>query len=208
MRTTLLSAAICTFCTLGAVTPSRADTVDTTGASVPLAPLSWGRVQGRLAFATNATPLRTDLQASDTAFKVSSLSFMGDYYLRPSLSQLTLGGLRATSGILFGQRSALWGQSSSSLAGFGVDRRYTGRDDNGNYEHTSTPYVGLGYSGTGGTYGKSGSWGFSADFGLMSLSPGNIGRFGKVLNGSQNLDDMVRDLRLSPVLQFGFSYAF
>lgn len=207
MRTTLLSAAFCMLCTLGVVTPSRADTVGTTGASAPLAPLSWGRLQGRLAFATDTTPLRTDLQASETAFKVTSLSFMGDYYLRPSLSQLTLGGLRATSGIMFGQRSALWGMSSNSLGGFGIDRRNTSYDS-GNYEHTSTPYVGLGYSGTGGTYGKSGSWGFSADLGLMSLSPGNIGRFGKVLGGSQNLDDMVRDLRLSPVLQFGFTYAF
>ncbi len=39
----------------------------------------------------------------------------------------------------------------------------------------------------------------------MSLSPGSIGRIGKVFSGSQNLDDMVRDLRLSPVLQLGFS---
>jgi hypothetical protein len=209
MRQALLSAAFCTVCTLGAITPSRADTVDTTGAAsaAPLAPLSWGRVQGRMAFATGATPLRTDLNAADTTFKVSSLSLMGDYFLRPSLSQLTLGGFRATSGVVFGQRSALWGMSSPQIGGFGVDRR-SGGYDSGNYDHTTTPYLGLGYSGTGGSYGKSGSWGFSADLGLMSLSPGNIGRFGKVVNGSQNLDDMVRDLRLSPVLQFGFNYAF
>ncbi|MEY4563094.1 MAG: hypothetical protein RLZZ618_2371, partial [Pseudomonadota bacterium] len=27
-------------------------------------------------------------------------------------------------------------------------------------------------------------------------------------NGTQNLDDVVRDLRLAPVLQLGISYAF
>ena len=58
--------------------------------------------------------------------------------------------------------------------------------------------------GVGGAFCDSG---FSADVGLMSLSPGNIGRFGRVVNGSQNFDDAVRDLRLSPVLQFGFTYA-
>ena len=207
MRQALLPTAFCIACALGAVTPCRADTVGTTGASAPLAPLNWGRLQGRMAFASPTTPLRTDLQASEAAFRVRSLSLMGDYYLRPSLSQLTLGGFRATSGILFGQRSALWGISSNNIGEFGLDRRNAGYDS-GNHDHATTPYVGLGYSGTGGTYGKSGSWGFTADLGLMSLSPGNIGRFGRGANGSQNLDDMVRDLRLSPVLQVGFTFAF
>ena len=208
MRQALLSAVFCTACTFGAVTPSHADTVDTSGASAPpLAPLSWGRVQGRMAFSSGTMPLRADSTASETAFKVSSLSLLGDYYLRPSLSQLTLGGLRATSGIMFGPRSALWGLSSNHIRGFGMERRNGGYDSS-NPDNTTTPYFGLGYSGTGGTYGKSGSWGFSADLGLMSLSPGNFGRFGRVVNGSQNLDDVVRDLRLSPVLQFGFTYSF
>jgi len=209
MRHALLSATFCTVCALGVVTPSWADTADSTGASAPpLATLSWGRLQGRMAFASGSTPLRSDLLASEmAAFKVSSLSLMGDYYLRPSLSQLTLGGLRATSGILFGQRSALWGVPPGHMAGFAMERRRAGYDSSDD-DRTSAPYVGLGYSGTGGPRGKSGHWGFSADLGLMSLSPGNIGRFGKVVNGSQNLDDMVRDLRLSPVLQFSFTYAF
>jgi hypothetical protein len=33
-------------------------------------------------------------------------------------------------------------------------------------------------------------------------------RLGRVVGGSQSLDDLVRELRLSPVLQFGASYAF
>jgi len=208
MRHALLSAAFCTACTLGAVTPSRADTTEAAGTSeAQLAPLSWGRLQGRMAFASGATPLRADPLPTEKAFDVSSVSLMGDYYLRPSLSQLTLGGLRATSGIMFGQRSALWGMPTGHMSGSGIDRRHTGYDGS-DYDRATTPYVGLGYSGTGGRQGKTGNWGFSADLGLMSLSPGNIGRFGRVVNGSQNLDDVVRDLRLSPMVQFSFTYAF
>jgi hypothetical protein len=55
--------------------------------------------------------------------------------------------------------------------------------------------------------GRSG-WSFSADFGLVALAGGNMVRLGRVVGGSQSLDDLVRELRLSPVLQFGASYAF
>ena len=223
MRKALLTVAFCTLTSAGTAAWAQADTLGanatanataaaTAGAaSAPLSQLSWGRLQGRVAFATTATPLRADYLGTDTAFKVSSLSLMGDYYLRPSLSQLTLGGLRATSGVVFGQRSSLWGMSSTSIGPLNVDRRSYGADPyNGSVtpEHTTTPYFGIGYSNTGSAFGKSANWGFSADLGLMSLSPGSIGRIGKVFSGSQNLDDMVRDLRLSPVLQLGFTYSF
>jgi hypothetical protein len=55
-------------------------------------------------------------------------------------------------------------------------------------------------------YGKSG-WGFSADFGLMALSPGSAVKLGRVLGG-QSLDDVLRDMRLSPLVQLGVSYSF
>ena len=214
MRKALSFLAFCSLTAAGAVTSTaawaQADTLASQGSASSLAALSWGRLQGRVAFATTATPLRADYLGTDTAFKVSSLSLMGDYYLRPSLNQLTLGGLRATSGVVFGQRSSLWGMSSTSIGPLNVDRRSYGADpyNTGATEHTTTPYFGVGYSSTGSAFGKSANWGFSADLGLMSLSPGNIGRIGKVFSGSQNLDDMVRDLRFSPVLQFGFTYSF
>jgi len=211
MRKVLLSLALCILA--AATLPARADAldVDTTGAAAPLPTLSWGRLQGRLAFATTATPLRTDFQGTEAAFKVSSLSLMGDYYLRPSLSQLTLGGLRATGGLMMGQRNGLWGLSSSHIGALSADRRNAAWYDPYNPNYTdlnTTPYLGIGYSGTGPGLGRGTNWGFSADLGLMSLSPGAIGRAGRVVSGSQNLDDMVRDLRLSPVLQLGFTYSF
>ena len=38
--------------------------------------------------------------------------------------------------------------------------------------------------------------------------PGNAVRLGRVFGGAQSLDDVVRDMRLSPVLQLGVSYSF
>ena len=83
MRPTWFPAAFCLACALGAITPSRADVVDTTGASTassaPLSALSWGRLQGRLSFATSSTSLRPDASSTpDAPFKVSTLSLMGD----------------------------------------------------------------------------------------------------------------------------------
>lgn len=168
-------------------------------------PLHGDRIQGRIAFGTLASPSLGDSLGADAAPRLSSVSFIGDYYLRPSvgtsLSELAPTGFRATTGLMLGKRSSLWGLSTSSSLALVNDRR-NGVD--GMPESHSTPYLGIGYTGAGGK----GSWGLTADLGVMSLSPGSVVRFGKVFNGSQNLDDMVRDLRLSPVLQLGISYSF
>ena len=63
---------------------------------------------------------------------------------------------------------------------------------------------GIGYSNLS---AKSG-WHFSADLGVVSQSPGNVVRFGRVFSGAQSLDDVVRDMRLAPVVQLGVSYSF
>ena len=68
---------------------------------------------------------------------------------------------------------------------------------------SALPYVGVGYSGLAGRSG----WSFSADFGLMALGAGNAVRLGRS-GAYQGLDDLVRELRLTPVLQVGASYAF
>jgi hypothetical protein len=201
--------------------PCRAEAAAEQAPRSLLDSLSWDRVQGRLAFATNTLSLRAD----DTrgrefdGTKVSSVTLIGSYYLSPSppLSQLSFSGLRATSGLMIGQRSPLWGIPGSSSASFSVDRRRGGGGSGSNIASAdgpadtsattgsnNTPYVGIGYTGLGGK----GNWGFSADLGIISLSPGSIVRLGRVFNGSQNLDDMVRDLRFAPVVQLGISYSF
>jgi hypothetical protein len=157
---------------------------------------AWEGLKARLALGTNSIS-RTDLGSLDTdPQKINSLSLMGDYYLtKPWLG--TAGGLRATSGVLFGARSSLW--SSPSL----LERRAMPGYDSGNDAIGTLPYLGLGYTG----WSSKGGWGLSADVGLMA-APRSSGKLGGKAAGSQSLDDTVRDLRFSPLVQLGLSYSF
>ncbi len=196
--------------TLLAAAASAAGAVEGGGLQAPDTS-AWPRWQARLSIGTD-TPLHRSLANAVAAQpqRLRSLSLVGDYYfdiardLAPSG-----GGFRATSGLLLGARSGLLLPTSTSAGGgFAVDQRRVaaladlpGAD--ASTDTSTVPYVGLGYTGLA---GKSG-WGFSADIGLMALNPGSAVKFGRMLNG-QSLDDLLRDLRLSPVLQLGVSYSF
>ncbi len=171
------------------------------GLSASADDLPWGRWQGRLAISTAAPLWRGDLAADATSLSRSGLSLMGDYYFNRSLApDGRTGGFRATSGLVVGQRPTLWIGGPGGSA-FSVERRIA---PDGSSDSATLPYLGVGYSGLGGRSG----WSFSADFGLVALAGGNAVRLGRVFNGSQSLDELVRDLRLAPVLQFGASYSF
>ena len=66
----------------------------------------------------------------------------------------------------------------------------------------SAAYMGLGYS----SLRTRGGWGFSADVGVMALSPSSVVKLGR--SGTQSLDDVLREMRLSPLLHLGVSYSF
>ena len=66
------------------------------------------------------------------------------------------------------------------------------------------PYLGVGFTGAAWRGGLE----ISADFGLVAERPGAAIGLGRALFGSQALDGALRELRLSPVLQFGVRYAF
>ncbi len=166
--------------------------------------LPWSRWQARLLISAPAPLWRAGFGAGDSqGLKPRSLSLMGDYLLRRSVGEDgSASYLRATSGLVVGPRPALWaGQAFGSAGPLGIERRQVG-DLYG--EVSALPYVGIGYSGLAGRSG----WSFSADFGLVALAGGNVVRLGRVVGGNQGLDELVRELRLSPVLQFGASYAF
>jgi hypothetical protein len=166
--------------------------------------LPWSRWQARLLIGTPAPLWRSGFGTGDSqGLPPRSLSLMGDYLLRRSVGEDgSASYLRATSGLVVGPRPALWaGQAFAGTGPLNIDRRLTS-DLYG--ESGAMPYLGIGYSGL---YGRSG-WSFSADFGLVALAGGNVVRLGRVFGGNQSLDDLVRELRLSPVLQFGASYAF
>ncbi len=137
---------------------------------------------------------------------------MGDYYLTGSLlGAKRAGGFRATSGVVVGPRSlaaANLGAGSGGTASMSTDERRgpaTAVLPGDQAVDTPTlPYLGMGYTGLS----PRGGWSFNADLGLVSLSPGNAVKFGRFLGGGQSLDDTVRDMRWSPVVQLGVSYSF
>lgn len=169
---------------------------------------AWAKWQGRISIGT-AADWRPALGMQDHAvYRPSSLSLFGDYYLSRSIAgAFNAGGMRATGGVILGPRSlALAGLPGAGTGGtYSIGSRLFGavpmpysNDNTG--DTAALPYLGLGYTGLSARSG----WSFSADLGLIAQSPGSVVRFGR----GQSLDDIVRELRLAPVLQLGVSYSF
>ena len=106
---------------------------------------------------------------------------VGDYYFAPSL------GLRATGGL----QAGVTGSSDVRL---------------GTTRQRATPYVGLGYSTGGVSANRWGGWGLSADIGVQAR--GSDLTLGRALESPAGVGELLRELRLTPVLQLGVSYAF
>lgn len=168
---------------------------------------AWPRWQARFGLAATASAIDTG-----TRWQLSAGQLLGDYYwngLRPAGVGRS-GGFRATSGLLLGPRSlALGTPTLTSTQGLGLTlsrsmRLAPGTGDMPVSEPWSAvPYVGVGYSGVS----LHGGWGFTADLGLAGTAGGLRTRRDDAL-GTQGADDLLRELRLMPVLQFGASYTF
>jgi len=155
----------------------------------------WETLQGRFVLGTTPSG-RSDTGHDGNALQVISLSLLGDYYLtRPLLGMA--GGVRATSGVLLGQRSPTWSRPSA-----GGLLNMDSHPGDAPADGATTPYLGVGYTGLS----VNRAWGVSADLGLMALLPRSGVRLGR--GSGPSLDDSVRELRLSPVVQVGVSYAF
>ena len=135
-------------------------------------------------------------------------ALVGDYYFdAPGLRlPASLGGLRATGGLLAGSRGLAWGMGSALRPSSHFGLAWTGglSAQMGDSTPDPLPYVGLGYTGMS----LKGGWGISADLGLVAEYSAATARPTRSLFGVQGMDNAVRDLRLSPVLQIGISYAF
>ena len=130
----------------------------------------------------------------------------GDYYITgPGFGQGDIaGGLRLTSGVAIGPRRATQGLPPVRL---GESLRATpgmrlGLDPDAG--RIALPYLGLGYTSLSARAG----WGFSADIGLGGLAPGDHLRLGRSGPTAAQMENLLNDLRLAPVLQLGASYAF
>ena len=178
--------------------------------------IAWTRFQSRIAYAPGAPGWRVDFAPLErSGLQVGGgLGLLGDLYLdrsKPATGSPS-SGFRATGGVLIGARSPLLGAAASNSAGglFASNRRLFGASAgtlgamDASVDASTVPYIGIGYSNLA---GKSG-WSFSADLGVVSQSAGNVVRFGRLLGGSQSLDDVIRDMRLAPVVQLGVSYSF
>jgi hypothetical protein len=134
---------------------------------------------------------------------------LGDYYFsRTRLGEGQVSsGFRATSGVLLGQRLlALGTPALSSNQGTAVTQLRQPRSALPGIESASepwaaVPYIGFGWSGLS----ARGGWGVSADLGIAGRSNGSGGLR---VSGNQSLDDLLRELRISPMVQVGISYAF
>ncbi len=172
--------------------------------------LPWARWQSRLSLGTSTSSpnwLSGQSAYGQQTNKVSSASLMGDYYFGRSLVEPgNSGGFRATSGLIFGPRTSPLSSGQPTLAAgnaFSIGSRLFGQNalpsSDANADNATLPYLGFGYTGLS----ARSRWSFSADLGLVAQQPGGL----KMIR-NQNLDDVVREMRLAPLVQLGASYAF
>jgi hypothetical protein len=180
------------------------------------APAAWAQGQG-LTFDEQALfgprlQVRLGLNTSAALTDGSAISWqqqagvlLGDYYFsRARLGQGQVSsGFRATSGVLLGQRSLALG--TPALPGSqGMARQplvALPGTESASEAWAAVPYIGVGWSGVS----VRGGWGVSADLGIAGRSSGSGGLR---VNGNQSLDDLLRELRIAPMVQLGVSYAF
>lgn len=125
----------------------------------------WAHLHGRLTLGAAASIRNENIDQSRSGQRVGSLSLMGDYYVSRPFGLGNAGGLRATSGVLLGPRSSLWG--SAAVGGmFSIERRHSSAPFDNSPDNGTAPYLGVGYTGLS----TQGGWEVSADFGLMALS--------------------------------------
>lgn len=169
----------------------------------------WPQWQARITISTARwTPLSLSsvLDPAGAASPVQSGAVLGDFYLDAQGLRLpqSLGGLRASSGVLFGPRGLAPGSGIALPGGerFGLSvQRLSALPAGDDAAGEAVPYLGLGYTGLL----LKGSFSISADVGLIAERSGPLGR---ALLGTQGLESSLRELRLSPVLQVGVRYAF
>jgi hypothetical protein len=160
---------------------------------------TWPRWQARLGITT--APQDSSAQPRTT---LEGAGLLGDYYFTgPGFAKgIITGGFRATSGLFTGTRSTAIATPvlpSREGSSFTLNSRARMAPDASNDAAGAVPYLGIGYTGLS----LRGGWGFSADVGLV----GSGVRLGRANSGTQ-ADELLRELRLTPMLQLGVSYSF
>lgn len=158
--------------------------------------------------------LRGATAGMESAPNTPAASLIGDYYFSKQLTDALVprSGFRASSALLVrasGVSLSELAWSSRSMTSVAAPSRlqlgYQGAGwSEPTHDVSALPYLGIGYS----DYSLKNGWSFWADLGLVVQSPGAVGGLGRTLSGAQGLEEMVRELQLSPMLQFGANYSF
>lgn len=181
---------------------------------------SWSRWQGRVSFAATG-PLWSSGSGEfggggfqvGRANAINSLSLMGDFYFARSLAgPKSVGGFRATSGVIVGPRSQLLTSQPymAAVDSFNISSRPVGQSPhpyavNAADDTTTAPYLGLGYTGLS----ERGAWRFNADLGMVTQGLGTAVNPGRMFgSGQKRLDESLRDLRHTPLFKLGVSHSF
>lgn len=163
------------------------------------------RPMGSLRDTTALAPVSTQ------GLHVRGMHLLSDYYVD--------GGFRATAGILRGETGAAWWPAGEGGGGLTVsmqrldtlgllslDNTVSTIDSN---TRQTMPYVGAGYSSPLARSARSTSaWRFNADLGLLSINSNNVNRISQVLQGDRSVDELVRSLRLRPLVKVSVGYSF
>ncbi len=180
----------------------------------PEAVTLWPHWEGRIGVVLDRAdgPLQSPFALSSagaSGLKMHSMHLLSDYYFA--------GGFRATAGLIRGSTNLPWWPSSEQgNTGLNLSLQRIDLLNLPGQEHSTlsedpyrtVPYVGAGYSTHLGEASGVGVWRFNADLGIISLNSRNINRMRNVLSGEQGVDELLRELRLRPVLKFSVNYAF
>jgi hypothetical protein len=168
----------------------------------------WSATQTRLQ--VNAVVLDTPAPLAGWAgMAPMALSVGSDYYFSKQLLDdlAPRSGFRASSALLIRQPGVSLSELTWSARA--IHRPAGSGTALGPYDPaapglSAMPYLGLGYS----EHSLKTGWGFWADIGLVVQSPGQALGVGRVFLGGQSAEELVRELRLSPMLQLGVNYSF
>lgn len=188
-------------CLVLAAAPSLADG----GLSAAAGDELWPSLRARITIQTAAV---SPLYLSGLADRGQGLrggAVLGDYVF----AQPSFGSFRATSGVVFGNPagappSSIDAQGAASRLGLTV---HQGRALPASVQADAwqaAPYLGLGFNSPLGDGGFS----LSADLGWVAESGAAGGDPFRAPLGVQGSDNQRRELRLSPLLQFGMRYTF
>ena len=170
---------------------------------------SWeGRVGVMMDRPTN--PLKDTyvlFQPVSNGLNIRSMHVLTDYYIE--------GGFRATAGMIRGDAVRSWWDGGGEGLNISLQRVDSMSVPGGapgvglaTLGSQSAPYIGAGYSTRINTAAISSPWRFNADLGLISVNQNNVNRISRTLMGEQGFDELVRDLRLRPLVKVSVGYSF